>query len=148
MTQEELNILAKDIIKANIYLTLGTFDGEPWVAPVFYCVTKDFKFYFISQLESLHTKQMIKNSNVAFAIFDSHAEEGQGKGIQGKGNVSLLEGENLEKKINNYHTTFIDIKPDFLKGNAPYRLFELVPSEVWVTDPEAKVDKRAKVSLI
>jgi len=56
--------------------------------------------------------------------------------------------EELEQEINNYHTTFIEIKPEFLKADAPYRLFKLTPSEVWVTDPEEKVDKRVKVSLV
>lgn len=148
MTQEELINLAKDIIKDNIYLALGTVDGEPWVAPLFYCVSESYNFYFISQLDSLHTKQMLKNPKVAFSIFDSHAEEGKGTGIQATGNVHMITEDELETEINNYHTTFIEIKPEFLKGDAPYRLFKLTPSEVWVTDPEAKVDKRVKVSLV
>lgn len=148
MTQEELVKLAKDIIKNNIYLTLGTSDGDPWVAPLFYCVNDTFNFYFISQLDSLHTKQMLKNPKVAFSIFDSHAEEGKGTGIQAMGDIHMIDEEELETEINNYNTTFIDIKPDFLKGNTPYRLFKLTPSEVWVTDPEAKVDKRVKVDLV
>lgn len=85
MTQEELVKLAKDIVKNNIYLTLGTSDGDPWVAPLFYCVNENYNFYFISQLDSLHTKQMLKNPKVAFSIFDSHAEEGKGTGIQATG---------------------------------------------------------------
>lgn len=148
MTQEELANLAKDIVKSNIYLTLGTADGEPWVAPLFYCVSESYSFYFISQLDSLHTKQMLKNPKVAFSIFDSHAEEGKGTGIQAMGNVHMITEDELENEINNYHTTFIKIKPEFLKGDAPYRLFKLTPSEFWVTDPEAKVDKRVKISLV
>ena len=148
MTNEELVKLAKDIIKNNIYLTLGTADGDPWVAPLFYCVTEKYNFYFISQLDSLHTKQMLKNPKVAFSIFDSHAEEGQGKGVQAMGDVHMITEDELETEINNYHTTFIEIKPEFLKGDAPYRLFKLSPSEVWITDPEAKVDKRVKIDLV
>ena len=90
---------------------------------------------------------MLKNPKVAFAIFDSHAKEGQGKGVQGMGEVTMITEDTLENEINNYHTTFIEIKPEFLKGGAPYRLFKLSPTEIWVTDPEAKVDKRVKVSL-
>ena len=148
MTQEELINLAKDIIKNNIYLTLGTADVNPWVAPLFYCVSENYNFYFISQLDSLHTKQMLKNPKVAFSIFDSHAKEGKGQGVQAMGNIHMITEDELETEINNYHTTFIEIKPEFLKGDAPYRLFKLTPSEIWVTDPEAKVDKRVKVSLV
>lgn len=148
MTQEELVKLAKGIIKNNIYLTLGTADGNPWVAPLFYCVNDSYNFYFISQLDSLHTKQMLKNPEVAFSIFDSHAEEGKGTGIQAMGDIHMINEVELETEINNYHTTFIEIKSEFLKGDAPYRLFKLTPTEVFVTDPEAKVDKRVKVSLV
>lgn len=147
MKQEELVKLAKDIIKNNIYLTLGTADANPWVAPLFYCVNENYNFYFISQLDSLHTKQMLKNPKVAFSIFDSHAEEGKGTGIQAMGDIHMVDEVELETEINNYHTTFIEIKPEFLKGDAPYRLFKLTPLEVWVTDPEAKVDKRVLVNL-
>lgn len=147
MTQEELVKLTKDIIKNNIYLTLGTADGNPWVAPLFYCVNDTFNFYFISQLDSFHAKQILKNPKVAFSIFDSHAEEGKGTGIQAMGDIHMIDEAELETEINNYHTTFIEIKPEFLKGDAPYRLFKLTPSEVWVTDPEAKVDKRVLVKL-
>ena len=66
MKQEELVKLAKDIIKNNIYLTLGTADANPWVAPLFYCVNENYNFYFISQLDSLHTKQMLKSESCIF----------------------------------------------------------------------------------
>ena len=122
MTHEGLIKLAKDIIKNNIYLTLGTSDGDPWIAPLFYCVSENYNFYFISQLDSLHTKQMLKNQKVAFSIFDSHAEEGKGQGVQAMGNIHMITEDELETEISNYHTTFIEIKPEFLKGDAPYRL--------------------------
>lgn len=143
----DLGQLARGIIKNNIYLTLGTTDGEtPWVAPLFYCVDEDYNFYFISQLESLHSKYVAINPKVAFAIFDSHAKEGKGTGVQGSGEVHIVKDEDLPKEINNYHTTFIEVKPEMLTGNAPYRLFKLIPNKLFVLDPEAKVDKRVEVT--
>lgn len=140
--------LAKDIVKNNIYITLATCDsGAPWAAPVYYCVDEDYNFLFVSQLSSLHSRHVLKNPKVAFAIFDSHSEEGKGKGIQGEGKVKMLEGEDLSKEISKYHTTFIEIKEEFLKGDAAYRLFKLAPEHIFVTDPDAKVDKRTEVRL-
>ena len=55
MTQEELAKLAKDIIIDNIYLTLGTADGDPWVAPLFYCVSENYNF--ISSLNLIRFTQ-------------------------------------------------------------------------------------------
>lgn len=140
--------LAKDIIKNNKYLTLGTSAKEsPWVAPLYYCVDENYNFYFVSQLTSLHTKHVLENPKVAFAIFDSHAEEGKGTGVQGDGEVHVVKDEDLSNEIDKYHTTFIEIKPELLTGDSPYRLFKLVPDHFYVTDPEAKIDKRAEVKL-
>jgi uncharacterized protein YhbP (UPF0306 family) len=84
--QAEFNKIAKDIIKNNIYLSLATSVGKDvWIAPLFYCADDEYNFYYISQMESVHTKHALKNPNVAFAIFDSHLPEGEGNGVQASG---------------------------------------------------------------
>ncbi|MDP2860124.1 MAG: pyridoxamine 5'-phosphate oxidase family protein [bacterium] len=143
----DLTPIAKDIIKNNIYLTLGTADGNPWVAPLFYCVTEDYVFYFISQLTSVHTKHLLKNPNVAFAIFDSHDPEGKGNGVQADGKAYLIGDEELPEALKYYHTTFIPVTAEMLTGENPYRLFKLIPEHFYVLDPEARVDKRVEVKL-
>lgn len=83
--------IARDIIKNNCYLTLGTADENmPWTAPLYYAVDDRYTFYYISQMDSLHTKHILKNSKVAFAIFDSHQKEGTGNGVQASGRAYLL----------------------------------------------------------
>ncbi len=145
MYQDVLNQKARDIIKENIYLSLGTADVNPWVSPLFYCVDPQYNFYFISQLDSLHTRNMTKKPNVAFAIFDSHQKEGEGNGIQGNGTVKLLEGNDLTEGLKHYSTTFIELGADQLSGNAPYRLFKLSTDKFYVLDTEAETDKRVEV---
>lgn len=128
-------------------MTIATSDenGIPWVAPLFYAVDDSYNFYFISQLSSLHSKHILKNPNVAFAIFDSHQEEGGGNGVQGSGKVSLLYEGELSEAFKWYKTAFIEMKPESFKGEAPYRFFKLVPEHFYIQDPEAKVDKRIEV---
>jgi hypothetical protein len=47
MTQEQLNQLAKNIIKNNCYLTLGTANVNiPWTSPVFYAVSDKYTLFF------------------------------------------------------------------------------------------------------
>ncbi len=147
MNQFQLANIAKEIIKNNIYLTLGTADKDPWVAPVFYAVDDKYNFYYISQMDSLHTRHILKSPSVAFAIFDSHQKEGTGNGVQGIGKVHLLSDEELSEAFKWYHTTFIEMKPEFFTGNAPYRFFKIIPEHFYVLDPEAKVDKRVEVNL-
>lgn len=146
MQQDELNKKAIEILKSNIYMTLATTDGKlPWAAPVFYCLDEDFNFYFISQMDSLHTVHILKQPKVAFAVFDSHQAEGQGNGVQGTGIVHLLEGVDVVEGLKHYSTTFIEMKPEILASPAPYRLFKLETDSFFVLDPEAPTDKRVKV---
>lgn len=149
MGQSELDKIAREIIKNNIYLSLATSDGiTPWVAPLFYAVDVIYNFYFISQLDSLHSKHILKNPTVAFAIFDSHQPEGSGNGVQGSGKAYLLDESKLPEAMKWYKTTFIEMKPESFTGDAPYRFFKLVPKHFYILDPEAKVDKRVEVNIL
>ena len=148
MNQLQLAEIAKGIIKSNVYLTLGTADKDPWVAPVFYAVDDNYNFYYISQIDSLHTQHILENPNVAFAIFDSHQKEGTGNGVQGKGKVHLLKDDELPEAFKWYHTTFVEMKLESFTGSAPYRFFKIIPQKFYVLDPDAKVDKRVEVDLL
>lgn len=148
MTQDEFNKIGRDIIKKNIYLTLATSDDFPWATPLFYCVDEKFNFFFISQLISVHTQQMLKNSLVSFAIFDSTQQEGKGNGIQGDGKVEFLDTkEKIEYGLKTYSTTYIELTIKSLQAPAPYRLFKLIPEHLYILDPDAPVDKRVEIFL-
>lgn len=148
MTQEELNKIAKEIINNNIYLTLATSDKLPWAAPLYYCKDDDFNFYFISQMQSVHIKHLLKNPEVAIAIFDSNAPEGEGNGVQASGKAMLLESEEeIIDALKYYHTSFISCSPKDFDGSKPYRLFKVISDKFFVLDPEAEVDKRVEVFL-
>ena len=149
MTREELTKTAREIIKNNVYLTLGTTDGNiPWTAPLFYAVSDDYTYYFISQMDSLHTQHVLQNPQVSFAIFDSHQKEGTGNGVQGSGKAYQLTAEELIEAFKWYHTTFVKMKPETFKAPAPYRFFKIIPEHFYVLDPDAPTDKRVEVILI
>lgn len=148
MKQDQLNIKAVGILKSNIYFTLATTDDNiPWATPLFYCLDEDYHFYFISQIESLHTIHIMKQPNVSFAIFDSHQREGEGNGVQGSGTVEVLSDKEIIEGLRYYSTTFIKLTPETLSTPAPYRLFKLTPNAFFVLDPEADTDKRIEVFL-
>ncbi len=146
MNQQELNQKAKDIVNSNKYVSLATTDqSRPWIAPVFYCKDDKYNFYFISQPESLHIKHLKFTNEVAFAIFDSHQEEGQGNGVQGSAKVELLEGDQIEDGLKYYSTSFIEMTTESLREPSPYRLYKMIPEKVFILDAEADVDKRIEV---
>lgn len=147
MEQSKLNEIAKKIIKNNIYLTLATSDGDPWAAPLFYAVDNEFNFYFISQMDCVHVKHILKNHKVAFAIFDSHQKEGEGNGVQGSGEAFLMKDNELDTAFKWYQTTYVPMKKESFSGKAPYRFFKLVTEKFYVLDPDADVDKRVEVKI-
>jgi uncharacterized protein YhbP (UPF0306 family) len=147
MNQQQRNEFARDIIKKNMYLTLGTADGDPWVAPLYYCADDHFTLYFMSQMDSLHTQHVLKNPIVAFAIFDSHQKEGTGNGVQGKGRVSLLKEDEWDEALRWYHTNYIDLTREVLV-RSPYKFFKIKIEKLYILDPDEKsVDKRVEVTL-
>ena len=148
MTQENLNKIAIDILKTNIYLSLATTDGKiPWIAPLFYCLDDDYNFYFISQMESIHAMHVLKHPKVAFAIFDSHQPEGTGNGVQGLGIVNLLVDDTLVEGLKYYSTSFTKITQENLSEPSPYRLFKLTINMVYILDPNATTDQRVDVFI-
>lgn len=140
--------IAQSIVRSNIYLTLATSDGEnAWSSPVFYCFDEDFNFYFISKPDSRHIQNIMKNPSVSFSIFDSHQPEGEGNGVQGSGKVTVLEDDRLIDGLLYYKTSFIKLTADNLTGDAPYRLFKLVPEKWFTLDPDAETDERIKIEM-
>ena len=138
--------LAQKIIRENKYLTLGTTNGvRPWVAPVYYCLDKKGSMYFISQPRSRHIRDLKSHPHVAFAIFDSHAEEGKGNGVQGSGHVIELLSSALTQGLRHYCTSFVALSSEELT-HGPYRLYRLQPEKMYVLDRRSKVDKRILVT--
>ncbi len=142
-----LTRLARQIIHHNCYLTLATSgNNRPWAAPLFYCTDAQYRFYVISRPGSRHIRQSQGKTQVAFAIFDSHAPEGKGNGVQAWGQMELCRGTRLVEALTYYHTTFIPCSTKaFTTG--PYRLYRITPKRVYVLDPHAKVDQRVEIHL-
>ena len=92
MDKETAGKIAKAIIEGNRYMVLSTCNSsaKPWAATVFYAHDKDYNFYFISAIDTLHAKNALENPDVAFVIFDSHTPIGMYDAVQASGAVELL----------------------------------------------------------
>lgn len=142
-----LAVLARQIIHTNIYLTLATAGPRPWASPLFYCTDTNHNFYVSSQPHSHHIQNIKKNPRVALAIFDSHAAEGTGNGVQATGRMTQCRGLQLTQALKHYSTTFGECtKEAFTKG--AYRLYRITPLHFYILDPqETHIDKRIEVAL-
>jgi pyridoxamine 5'-phosphate oxidase-like protein len=84
MTQPaDLADIARAIIDANVYMTLGTADerGNPWVSPVFYAASEYRDFYWISSPQATQCLNIAKRPRVSVVIFDSRIPVGQGQAV-------------------------------------------------------------------
>ncbi|OGD63036.1 hypothetical protein A2160_05320 [Candidatus Beckwithbacteria bacterium RBG_13_42_9] len=147
MTEQKLHKLARKIIKRNIYMTLATADRRPWASPVFYGTDGQLNFYYASLKDAVHSRNIAKNGQVAFAIFDSHQKEGTGNGVQGYGQAKQLRGLEVLRALRWYHTSFFPHNLETFRKVGYYRLYKITPQEFYVLDPDAKVDKRVAVKL-
>jgi len=121
-------------LKSQKLLVLASQDKDIWVANIFYGIADDFKFYFISNEETKHSRQIIKNSSVAFSVaWFNDADHSDRKGVQGQGKCRTAENdEEIKKGIELHNQNF----PEFAERITPEWIKSLKnKSRVWVIKP-------------
>jgi uncharacterized protein YhbP (UPF0306 family) len=63
---EQLNKRAKEIIELILYITIATVskDGTPWNSPVYSAFDEDYNFYWASDQNGQHSKNIAENDKV------------------------------------------------------------------------------------
>ena len=75
--------LAREIIDANLYMTLATADheGRPWASPVYYGVAGYREFVWVSDPGTTHSRNLAVRPHIAIVIFDSTQPIDTGRGV-------------------------------------------------------------------
>ena len=77
-------------LESHKLLALASYDQEIWITNIFYGIDKDFKIYFISNEETKHSKQIMKNKEVAFSVaWFNEKDHKDRKGVQGQGTCRI-----------------------------------------------------------
>lgn len=151
--RSELDLVARGIIDANAYLTLGTADGSgrPWVSPVYFACDDYTDFYWISAPDAHHSRNIAVRPDVAIVVFDSRIAIGEGQAVYAAATAEALDGEALEEGIRIYSERSVahgvrswtvgDVRPP-----RPYRLYRARATTHWVVDPDASPNRRLRVS--
>ena len=93
-TKEQTRKDIFNFVKANGVMTLATQSNRgPWVCTVYYGIDKDMNMYLVTDPRTAHAKNFVKDSRVAFNIYDSHQKIIKLKrGVQGFGICEIVKG--------------------------------------------------------
>ena len=150
---DDLATVAREIIRSNWYLTLGTADevGQPWVSPVYYAAEEWGRFHWVSSPEATHSRNLAARPQVSMVIFDSRVPPGAGQGVYMAAMAQELSDEELDHGIDVFTRssqahglrawTLGDVT-----SPAPHRLYRAIVSQHWVLDPGASPNRRNPVT--
>lgn len=148
----------KQILQKILYITIATStkDGMPWNSPVYSAYDENYNFYWASDQNGQHSKNIKENPNVFLVIYDSTAPEGTGEGVYVQAKAYELTDEKeilhalsiLDKRVGKTKERHAE---EFL-GNYPRRVYKAVPEKFWMnSDGEVNgnfIDIRVEVDLV
>jgi Pyridoxamine 5'-phosphate oxidase len=151
--QPDLDAVARAILDANHYMTLGTADadGRPWVSPVFFAADRYRDLYWISSPEATHSRNLAARPELSIVVFDSKAPVGTGQAVYMAATAAEVDEADLDHALAFYPgeiglsagartMTAADVR-----APSPYRLYRASVSRHWVLDPDASPDRRTSV---
>lgn len=136
---EDNKAKAKRIIKEILYITIATAgkDGTPWNTPVYSAFDENYNFFWASDKNSIHSKNISENNKVALVIYDSTVPQGTGEGVYVEAKAfELSDPKEIEHALAYlYRRKDQDPKKrgaqEFL-GAYPRRVYKAVPEKFWV----------------
>jgi hypothetical protein len=138
-----LAAIARGIIDANLYMTLGTVDdaGRPWVSPVYFAHDRYAAFYWISSPEVSHSRNIAQRPQISIVVFDSKVPAYAGQAVYMAAMASEVPAAELEHGLSVYpgppERGARRMAPEQLQAPAEYRLYRAVVSEHWTLCPRA-----------
>ena len=158
-TEQELNKLTEDLIRAQSTMTLATARGEvAWAAPVYYVYLKSC-FYFFSDPNSRHIQDSLASDQASSAIYAPATTWQEIRGIQMSGSIEIISpGLEAIEAVRAYLKKFTFTKDFFAYGqdldlNAfasrfRVKLYRFKPSLIYYMDNSISFGFREKVNLL
>jgi nitroimidazol reductase NimA-like FMN-containing flavoprotein (pyridoxamine 5'-phosphate oxidase superfamily) len=147
---QDLEEIARAVIDVNRYMTIGTADenGLPWVSPVWYAPADYREFFWVSNPQAKHSRNLASRPQVSIVIFDSH-EPGGWKSVYLSAAAEEVTGGDVDRGIDIFSGRSLAQglrrwTRDDVRSPAPHRLYRATASEHFVLSPQ---DRRVPVSL-
>jgi nitroimidazol reductase NimA-like FMN-containing flavoprotein (pyridoxamine 5'-phosphate oxidase superfamily) len=98
---DDLTAVVRGIVDENAYMTLATADetGRPWPSPVWFAAEGYGDYYWVSTLETRHSRNLRARPELGIVIFDSRVPPGTGQALYMEATARELEGGELEAGI-------------------------------------------------
>ncbi|MEV6694563.1 pyridoxamine 5'-phosphate oxidase family protein [Micromonospora sp. NPDC051196] len=150
----ELTAVARKVIDANLYMTLGTADqdGRPWVSPVYFVASPGLgEFYWASTTQTRHSRNLAVRPELSIVIFDSQVPVYQGRAVYLTAVGQELSGAELDDGLAVYNGPAAVrgvslVERADLEAPAAYRLYRAVVRRPYTLDPSGH-DLRVPVDL-
>jgi nitroimidazol reductase NimA-like FMN-containing flavoprotein (pyridoxamine 5'-phosphate oxidase superfamily) len=87
-----------DLITANRYMTLATADaaGVPWASPVWFATEDGRTFYWVSDPNARHSRNIAARAEIAIVIFDSTVTPGEADAVYLAARAEMVEPDELD----------------------------------------------------
>lgn len=153
--------LARDIIDANIYMTLATADadGHPWVTPVFFAHAGYREFFWISSPDAQHSLNVAARPEASLVLFDSTVPVGSASAVYVAATVDQLAEAEIEAGLEVYpgppERGARPFAAEEVQGAGIFRLYRATATQHWILCPSKErpcpehgvsLDHRAAVS--
>ncbi|MGI5244948.1 pyridoxamine 5'-phosphate oxidase family protein [Dactylosporangium sp. CA-139066] len=138
---DDLAAHARALLDTNSFLTLGTVDpdGRPWTSPVYFAASGLREFYWASETDAVHSRNLTSRPHVSIVVFDSSVRPYHGRALYAVGTAGALEGGDLERGLEVYpgpsDRGATALTREDVTGSSPYRLYRATATEVWVLCP-------------
>lgn len=149
--EDERAGLARALIDRNSYMTLGTADsrGQPWVSPVWYAFAGYEEFFWVSDPDARHSRNLATRPQLGAVIFDSQVPVGAAQAVYMSAIARELGGAELERGIEVFSGRSRALgarawTPEDVRPPAVHRLYGATASELFVLDGS---DRRLAVRL-
>jgi len=149
--EHDLAACGRAIVDANRYLVLGTADeaGRPWATPVYFAPSAYRDFFWVSEPDARHSRNLAARGDVSIVIFDSTVPISTGQAVYMSATARELTGDARAEALGLYtrrslshggrEWTVADVE-----APAALRLYQAAAADQYVLDEN---DDRVPVSL-
>jgi hypothetical protein len=149
--QPDLARDARKIIDRNRYMVVATADpsGQPWPSPVYFAHRDYRSLFWVSDPDSVHSRNLRERREVGIAIFDSRAKVGTGKGVYILAVAQEIPAHDVGDGIGIFSERSVghggeEWAPEDVREPSRHRLYRATAEAVYILDEH---DHRVEVDL-